>query len=182
MNIVGGKYRGKKLNTPKDMSVRPTLERTREALFNILYSKIGDIKDFDVADIFAGTGAFGLEALSRGAKSVTFADKDIALIAKNAALFTAEKEKIKIIKTDATNLPLSLKPFDLVFCDAPYEKGLTLPAVESLVQKKWLKDGALCLIETGKSETLNLPEAFEQIDERIYGAAKIRFFIFHTYF
>lgn len=176
MRIVAGKYRGKKLFSPKNDNVRPTSERAREALFNILNSRFGnDYSDFDLLDIFAGTGAFGFEGLSRGVRSVTFVDINTELLKKNAAMFTSEKEKIKIIQSDAANLSHSLKQYNFVFSDAPYDKGLSEKALSELVKKNWLADGAICIIETRFSEQITISSEFEQIDERVYGQAKVLF-------
>jgi 16S rRNA (guanine966-N2)-methyltransferase len=178
MRIVAGKYKAKRLFAPKDIAVRPTLERTREALFSILYSKGIDFNNTRVLDVFAGTGAFGFEALSRGAQKVTFIDKDTQIVQKNAALFEAEKNKISIIKANVSVLPYMPEKYNLLFMDAPYDKGLTEVAIESLLKRDLIDDNALCLIETQKDETLNLPNNFEFFDERVYGIAKIRFFIY----
>ena len=176
MRIVAGKYRGKKLFTPKNDSVRPTSERAREALFNILNSKFGsDYSCFDLLDIFAGTGAFGFEGLSRGINSVTFLDINTELVKKNARLFADDKEKIKIIQANAVNLPHSIKQYNFVFSDAPYDKGLSEKAFFELATKGWLKDNALCVIEIRHSENISLPQNFVQFDERIYGQAKVLF-------
>ena len=176
MRIVAGKYRGKKLFTPKNDSVRPTSERAREALFNILNSRLSsDYSGFDLLDIFAGTGAFGFEGLSRGVRSVTFVDINTELVKKNAALFADDKDKINIIKANAANLPRSLRQYNFVFSDAPYDKGLSSKALMELAQKEWLADGALCVVEVRNTEDLELPKGFEQIDERIYGQAKVLF-------
>ena len=176
MRIVAGKYRGKKLFTPKDMTVRPTSERAREALFNILNSRFGSkYSDFDLLDIFAGTGAFGFEGLSRGVKSFAFIDINTELVKKNAALFTLEKEKIKIIQANATNLPRAIKQYNFIFSDAPYDKGLSQKALSELSNKGWLADGAICIIEIRHSEDLNIPQGFSLIDERIYSQAKVLF-------
>ena len=96
MRIIAGKYRGKKLFSPAQEGVRPTSDRAREALFSTLYSRFGGFADLSVIDIFAGTGAFGLEALSRGAKEAVLIDKDTALSAKNAALFPDFKQKLEV--------------------------------------------------------------------------------------
>ena len=178
MRIVAGKYKAKQLFTPKTNDVRPTLERTREALFSILYSKGVNFSQTDVLDVFAGTGAFGFEALSRGAKSVTFIDKDTKITIKNAQLFPADKEKIKIIKADATNIFNSTKQYHLIFMDAPYSQGLTEKALENLIKKDYIATNALVLIETLKTEEIIFPATLELCDERNYGIAKIRFFIF----
>lgn len=178
MRIVAGKYKAKQLFVPKGIDVRPTLERTREALFSILYSKNLNFEELSVLDIFAGTGAFGFEALSRGAKNITFIDKDTKPVSKNASLFASEKDKIKIIKADVHNLPISTIKYNLIFMDAPYSKGLTDIAIENLINKDYIADNSLILVETLKSEEIILPPDLELCDERIYGIAKIRFFIF----
>ncbi len=176
MRIIGGKYRGKKLFTPNGKEIRPTADRAREALFNILYSQLGGLQKERVLDVFAGTGAFGLEALSRGAENVIFIDKDTGLLNKNASLFPAEKSKITIISADATQLPPARKKATLAFLDAPYAKGLSAPALENLDKKNWLEDGALCLVEMRRDEFLTSPVCYEKYDERAYGLAKIMFY------
>ena len=176
MRIVAGKYKAKQLFVPKGIDVRPTLERTREALFSILYSKGIDFSNTDVLDVFAGTGAFGFEALSRGAKSVTFIDKDTKPVVKNAALFEQEKAKINIIKSDVSSILYQQKKYNLIFMDAPYAKGLTEIALDSLIKKDLIDNNALCIVETRKDESIEFPSCFEQCDERIYGIAKIMFF------
>lgn len=180
MRIVAGKYRGKKLFTPDYEGVRPTSERAREALFSILYSRLGGLGGCKVLDIFAGTGAFGLEALSRGAVKVAFVDKNPKLLNKNTALFLPEKDKIKIVAADALRLPPAAEAYDLIFSDAPYAQNLSAEAIREAAAKGWIANGALCLIETRKDEGLALPEFFTQVDERIYGIAKIRFYIYQS--
>lgn len=178
MRIVAGKYKAKQLFVPKGIDVRPTLERTREALFSILYSKGIDFSQTKVLDVFAGTGAFGFEALSRGALKVTFVDKDVKPVLKNAALFETEKSKINIVKADATCLPMLSDKYDLIFMDAPYNKGLTEKAIKSLMKNNLITDNALFLIETAKDEHIDFPSNLTFCDERIYGIAKISFFYF----
>lgn len=176
MRIVGGKYRGKKLWAPEGKNVRPTSERAREAIFNILYSHIGgDYSEISLLDVFAGTGAFGLEALSRGFKDVTFVDVDIIPVQKNAKMFTSESEKINIIKADATRLPKARRKFDMVFMDAPYAMDLTPKALQQLVKQGWLKEKALYIAEIRQDEKWQLPAEFELIDERVYGLARVLF-------
>lgn len=179
MRIVAGKYRGKKLFTPDYDGVRPTSERAREALFSILYSRFSGLDNCKVLDIFAGTGAFGLEALSRGAEKVAFVDKTPKLLNKNTALFSAEKDKIKIVCADALRLPAADEAYNLIFSDAPYAQNLSVKALCEAAAKGWIADGALCLVETRKDEELSLPENFVQVDERIYGIAKISFYAYH---
>ena len=176
MRIVGGKYRGKKLWTPEGKEVRPTSERAREAIFNILYSKLGgDYGALNLLDVFCGTGAFGFEALSRGFKYVTFADIDTVPVNKNAKLFVPEKERFDVIKADATRLPRARRQYDLVFMDAPYAKGLTEQALAQIVAQGWLSERAICIVEVRKDECFPLPEVFEFLDERVYGLARVLF-------
>lgn len=176
MRIIAGQYRGKKLFTPDGKNVRPTSERAREAVFNILNSHLDcDYDSIRLADIFAGTGAFGLEAISRGAAMVTLVDKDTTLVAKNAKMFIKEQSKIKIIKTDALNLPHISDKFNMVFMDAPYAKGLTEEVLKQLTQKDWLMENSLCIVEIKKDEHIDIPEEYKVLDERIYGLAKILF-------
>ena len=176
MRIIAGKYRAKKLFSPIDRMVRPTADRTREAIFNILYSQLqGNYSELILADIFAGTGAFGFEALSRGFKKVCFVDIDTALVQKNANLFCKEQDKIKIIKADATKLPQLNLQFDVVFFDAPYAKELSKTALQQVLKQNLLNKQSICIVEMHKDENFALPEEFYIVDERVYGIAKVVF-------
>ncbi len=172
MRIVSGIYRGKKLFSPLGEHVRPTADRAKEAVFNILSSRLNWNK-CRVADIFCGSGALGLEALSRGAPEICLVDLDLSSAAKNIALFPNERNKIKQIKGDARQLPPAKEPYDVIFMDAPYNKNLTLPALQNLQEKNWLKPDTLCVVEVEKSEKLDIPQNFEVLDERLYGLAKV---------
>ena len=175
MRIISGTKRGKTLFTPKDERIRPTTDRAREALFSIIHSKIGDsLPNMAILDIFSGTGAFGLEAASRGAKSITFVDIDLNLTEKNAKL--CGFNNIKFIKHDARTLPPALQKHDLIFLDAPYNMGLSEPTLENLIKQNYLADNALIIVETAKDEVLSIPSTLTQIDERTYGAARFTFF------
>jgi 16S rRNA (guanine966-N2)-methyltransferase len=158
------------------MSVRPTADRAREALFNILYSRFGSLSACRVLDVFAGTGAFGLEAISRGALCATFMDICSDSVTKNAALFSAEKSKIRIVRADVTTCPTATEKYNLIFSDAPYAKNLSVPALTALAQKGWIEDNALCLVETRRDEDSDFPIFFEKTDERLYGLAKVCFY------
>ena len=174
MRIISGTKRGKVLFTPKDERIRPTSDRAREALFSIIISKIGDtLQKMSVLDIFSGTGAFGLEAASRGAKNVTFVDIDLNLTEKNAKL--CGFENIDFIKRDARLLPPAKRQYNLIFMDAPYNLGLSTPTLENLLQQGYSAPDALIIVETAKDEELTIPENLKLFDERIYGAAKFRF-------
>lgn len=179
MRIIGGAYRGKNLYSPQNEGVRPTADRAREAVFNILNSKLNNNwAEYDVLDVFTGTGALGLEALSRGAKSVALLDINLQTAKRNATLFPKEKEKIKLISADAANLPPTQKTYNLVFMDAPYNKGLSAAALKSLAEKGWLAPNAWVLVELEKDEALDNIPCFEQVDERRYGLARVIFFRF----
>lgn len=176
MRIIAGKYRAKKLFTPLDNSIRPTADRVREALFNILNSRLdNNWEGIKMLDLFAGTGACGLEALSRGAEKITLVDRASENCRKNVSLFTKEQARIKIITTDATKLPQTAEKYNLFFMDAPYKKGLSSLALQELLSKNYLEAGCLGLVEVEKSEEIEIPKAFELVDERRYGLAKILF-------
>jgi len=180
MRIVAGRFRGKALLSPKDDSIRPTADRVREAVFNILASRIGPHLDGKrVLDLFAGTGALGLEALSRGASQVVFVDDGAearGLIRDHIEAFGAGG-LTKLLRRDATNLGLAgtMGPFDLVFLDPPYGKGLGEQALASVVAGKWLAPGATIVLEEGSDVALDLPDRFVVDDRREYGAAAVHF-------
>ena len=176
MRIIGGTYRGKKLYSPASTAVRPTADRAREAVFNILNSKLGgDWSSVELLELFTGSGAFALEALSRGVAKVCMADIDLRDAKRNAALFPQEASKIKMLKADVTKMPQAAEKYNLLFMDAPYNQGLSEPALASVLAKGWLFDDCLCVVETEKNESFVLPQGFELIDERIYGLAKFWF-------
>lgn len=175
MRIIAGIKRGKQLYTPKDERIRPTADRAREAVYSILTAKLEKpLNEYCVMDIFSGTGAFGLEAASRGAKSVTFVDIDLTLTQKNAVL--CGFSNINFIKADARKLAHTKSPVDIIFADAPYNQGLSEPTLINLLQKGYISTQTLVIIETAKDEHLEAPEELELIDERTYGAAKFSFF------
>lgn len=174
MKINGGKYRGKNLFSPQSEAVRPTSDRMREAVFNILRSRLGfNFSDKVFFDVFAGSGAIGLEALSQGFGSVFFFDRDTAPLQKNLRLFPNEGARVHVVPGDVVQACPVGVPADVLFMDAPYNKGLTEPALQHLAAGSFLKNGALCLIETEKNEACALPPAFEALDERRYGLAKL---------
>lgn len=176
MRIIGGLYRGKKLLSPRSANVRPTADQAREAVFNILFSRLGKPwNELSAADVFAGSGAFALEAVSRGVRSVTLVDLDLTDAARNVALFPAEKNKIRLLKADAARLPTVPAPFDLLFLDAPYHLGLSEKALASLLKQNWIGPDSLCVVERARDEKLTLPDGLEAVDERIYGIARFLF-------
>lgn len=187
MRIVAGKYRGLSLATPKDDRVRPTSDRVREALFNVLAHR-----DFDVGftlhgarvlDLFAGTGALGLEALSRGASFVMFVDDHFesrALIRRNVEAAHATGAT-KIWRRDAAvlgDIPANAGGgFGLVFIDPPYRKGLAERSLASLVAGNWLSDRCLLAVETAEDEALDVPPSLTIVDDRTYSETRVRLIV-----
>lgn len=180
MRIVGGKFRGKALLSPTDDSIRPTSDRARESMFNILASRIGvHLDGVKVLDLFAGTGALGLEAISRGATSAVFVDTGAearGLIRDHIEAFGIAGFA-KLLRRDATALGPAgtMGPFDLVFLDPPYAKGLGEQALVSLRAGGWLAKDATIVLEESSEVELNLPPGFEIDDRREYGAAAVHF-------
>lgn len=185
MRIVAGKFRGKQLNSPSDDSIRPTADRVRESMFNILGSRLGPVFDGKrVLDLFAGTGALGLEALSRGAAHVTFVDtgaESRGLVRDHIQAFGVAGIT-KLLRRDATALgtPGTFGQFDLVFLDPPYGLGLGEKAMAELAANGWLKSGATLVWEESADAAVTVPEGFVLDDERTYGAAAVRFLTFGT--
>lgn len=182
MRIVGGKYRAKRLAAPKDESIRPTSDRARQALFNILaHGRHGlgadGMDGIAVLDVFAGTGALGLEALSRGAGMVSFIDVEFPacrLIKRNAAALGAAEE-VDIQRRDALDPGPAPRGHALIFLDPPYGEGLGPAALTALAREGWLAPGALCILELARKESFEPPDGFELLDRRNYGAAAIAF-------
>jgi 16S rRNA (guanine966-N2)-methyltransferase len=181
LKIVGGKHRGRSIAAPEGLSTRPTSNRAREALFNILTHAnwredgTSPLVDAHVLDAFAGSGALGLEALSRGAAKATFFDSDptaVRLLGENVRKL-GEASAAKVVRADATRPPPSREACDLVFLDPPYRSGLAAPALTALAAAGWLKPGAIVTVELANTEDLLPPHRFEALDERRYGAAKI---------
>ena len=179
MRVVGGRFKGLSLATPKSHAIRPTSDRLREAVFNILAHAYDDpVQGARVLDLCAGTGAMGIEALSRGARSVVFIDVSAearALIRRNleAAGIMA---LARISKRDATHLgPAGAQGnFTLVFLDPPYGQGLAEKALASLARGGWLADGALIVVEERAGLELKMPAGYIERERRAYGETEIR--------
>ena len=185
MRITGGTMRGRALAAPSDMRVRPTSDRVREAVFNILahndFDCGFDLEGAAVADLFAGTGALGIEAISRGAKYCLFVEdaaESRALIRENVEAFGLTGAT-KIWRRDATKLgpmgPGAGGPFALVFLDPPYRKNLIAPALTSLRDDGWLAKDAIAVAEMDASEDVAAIDGFEEIDTRSYGETRVKF-------
>ena len=173
MRVVGGRLRGRNLATPASQAIRPTADRLRESLFNILIHAYDDpIENARVLDLFAGTGALGIEAVSRGAAFSLFVDNG----AEARALLRSNVEALglggvtKVFRRDATNLGPAhpLDPFSLVFLDPPYGKGLAEKALSSLRDGGWLVPGALLVVEEAKAAGFVAPEGFDELERRAY--------------
>src|SRR4051794_15760115 len=173
MRVVGGRLRGRSLASPATREIRPTADRLRESVFNILIHAYDDpIDGARVLDLFAGTGALGIEAVSRGAKFTLFVDNG----AEARALLRSNVESLglggvtKVYRRDATDLGHAhpVEPFSLVFLDPPYGKGLADKALASLRDGGWLTPGALVVVEEGKAAAFAVPKGFEELERRAY--------------
>jgi 16S rRNA (guanine966-N2)-methyltransferase len=184
MRIIGGKHRGRPLSAPQGRAVRPTSDRAREALFDILaHGRFADGPAYEgarVLDVFAGTGAFGLEALSRGAAQATFMEKDrTALAALRANIeVLGEARAAAVLPVDARRPPRAGAPCALAFLDPPYGEDLAAPALTALAAAGWLAPGALVVVEVAAKQTLAAPDGLALLDERRYGAARLVFLRF----
>ena len=182
MRVVGGRHRGRRLVAPPGEAGRPTSDRAREALFNILshgdFAAAGlPFAGENVVDAFAGTGALGIEALSRGAARAVFIETDrtaLAALRRNLAALD-EEDSADIISGDATRPPRPPYQAALAFLDPPYRSDLATPALAALARMGWLAPRALAIVELAAKELFSPPPGFAMIDERVYGAAKLVF-------
>ena len=184
MRVISGIWRNHKIIAPQGNTVRPTADRARQMIFNVvensgLYSK-WPIKKATFLDLFAGTGAVGIEALSRGAGTAIFIDNSrtsVAAVDSNVKSIGAEKKSI-IIQADALNPGPPRATSSIVFLDPPYQYHLSGKALTSLSKTKWFEAGALIIVETSKNDLLNLPSAFDPIEQRNCGNARFWFYVF----
>jgi 16S rRNA (guanine966-N2)-methyltransferase len=182
MRIVGGRHRGRRIQAPPGEAVRPTSDRAREALFNILshggYAAAGPpYAEARVLDAFAGTGAIGLEALSRGAAEAVFMERDgraLAALRRNVEAL-GETRRAVILTVDATRPPRAAQHCAVAFLDPPYQSGLAGPALSALAEAHWLQPQALVIVELAAREAFLPPAGFSPIEERVYGAARLVF-------
>ena len=180
MRIVGGRARGTHLAGPKSPAIRPTSDRLRESLFNILAHGLGDpVEGARVLDLFSGTGALGLEALSRGARFCLFVEE----AAEARALIHTNVEALgaggitKLWRRDATKLGrcAPMEPFDLAFLDPPYGKGLADAALAAMADGGWLKPGAIVVVEESATAAITVPLGLVFVDERQQGDTRLAF-------
>ena len=180
MRIVGGTFRGRPLATPRSEAIRPTGDRTREAVFNVIAHNWPErLEGARVLDLFSGTGALGLEALSRGAAHCLFIEESAegrGLIRTNVEAFGLQG-RARIFRRDATRLGEAgtIAPFDLVFADPPYGKGLAERALESALAGGWLKPDALVVVEEAASSPFQPVEGFDVLQRREWGETSVTF-------
>jgi 16S rRNA (guanine966-N2)-methyltransferase len=181
MRIVGGRLRGRPLAGPRSSAIRPTSDRLRESLFNVLHHAYGlPQPETRVLDLFAGTGALGLEAISRGAAQALFVETGV----EGRGIIRSNIETLgltgvtRILRRDATDLGKAgtIQPFDLAFCDPPYGMGLGEKTLASAAAGGWLKPQALCVLEERRDATVALPSGFERLEQREAGDSQLVFF------
>lgn len=171
MRIIAGEWRGRALVAPTGQATRPTADRTREALFSMLTSRLGDFEGLKVADLFAGTGALGLEALSRGAACCTFVEQDRAAL----AALTANIERLGASDRAVVRAQSALSvsgSFDLVMLDPPYDSGFGQQALTRLLERGGIGPGTLISLETGAREDVAVPGLSIDVN-RLYGKARL---------
>jgi 16S rRNA (guanine966-N2)-methyltransferase len=181
VRIVGGEFRGRSLATPKSDDIRPTTDRTRESLFNILSHAYPEALDGTrVLDLFAGTGAVGLEALSRGARAALFVEQGV----EGRGLLHSNIEALgvigraKIFRRDATSLGGvgTMEPFHLLFADPPYAKGLGERALDAAARGGWLVEGALAILEERADIQPAVVDCYELLEVRTFGETRMHFY------
>ncbi|MCT2400647.1 16S rRNA (guanine(966)-N(2))-methyltransferase RsmD [Novosphingobium mangrovi (ex Huang et al. 2023)] len=174
MRIVAGEWRGRKLAAPEGDTTRPTADRTRETLFSMLTSRLGSFEGLKVADLFAGSGALGLEALSRGAAHCLFVDQDAAAIRairRNIANLQAQA-RCDVRACSVLSLGPTKEPLDLVLLDPPYDTGAGSVAIDKLARLGWIGDTTWVSLETSKGESPSI-KGFESETMRDIGKARL---------
>ena len=180
MRVVGGRLRSRPIAGPKSNDLRPTADRLREALFNILMHAYGDpVTGARVLDLFAGTGALGIEAVSRGAAFVLFVDDGVEArsLLRNNTEALGLGGTTRIFRRDATKLGPAhpLEPFSLVFLDPPYGKGLAEQALAAAREGGWLTPEALIVVEEAANAGFKAPEGFSELERRTYDDTELVF-------
>ncbi len=171
MQIISGLYKGQKLHSSRE--IRPTMGFIKQAIFNILlhnphYSQI--LKNAYVLDLFCGTGALGLEALSNGAKHAFMIDKDINSITRNSSRY---KEKVTILRANAYRLPRASKACDLIFIDPPYHQTNYEEILRNLIKSQWIRPGSIVIFEMSRQSKYNNLEQYKLLEERKYSTVKL---------
>ena len=179
LRIIAGRHRGRRIAAPEGLATRPTSERAREALFGVLERGSPPLRGSRFLDLFAGSGAAALEAISRGAVEALCIDQASAAVAAIRANVEAlgESGAVSVLRADACRLGPASQPFDIAFLDPPYGSGLAAPTLLALLERGWLAPGARIAVEIAQREALQPPPGLLVEDERRYGAA--RFLLLH---
>ena len=174
MRIIAGEWRGRKLQAPVGEATRPTADRTRETLFSMLVSRLGSFEGLNVADLFAGSGALGLEALSRGSEACLFVEHDAAAIRSLRANIAALRapERCDVRAGSVLAIGPAKTALDLVLLDPPYDSGAGVVALEKLLRLGWIGPASWVSLETGHTEIVS-PKGFTIDADRKVGKAKL---------
>ena len=184
MRIVAGRHRGRNIIAPDGVDIRPTSDRVRESLFNVLEHRdwgkggVSILSGARVLDAFCGTGACGLEALSRGAGQATFMDNNntaIDLCRRNIAALE-EHERSNVLRNNCLQPVRSPQPYDLIFLDPPYKANIAAAAMQSLSVNGWMAEGAICAVESSSDEQINPAADTTLLEDRKYGTTRVRIF------
>ena len=181
MRIIAGRWRGQHLTAPEGRHTRPTSDRARGALFNLLLHGKPAAAGFRLAgarvlDAFAGTGAVGLEALSRGAVHTTFMENApdvLSVLRRNIEACDTAGSNSRVLAVDVSEPPRATQPCDMVFMDPPYGRELWRQAASAFTQAGWMAEGAICCIELGREDAFETLPGFGRLDDRRYGAARV---------
>lgn len=175
LRIIAGKHRSRRLEMPQSEAVRPTMDRVREALFSSLSHHLGSFEGARVLDVCCGSGAAGLEAISRGAGFAVFMDSSseaLALARRNAQTLR-EQEQCRFVQANILTPPAADAPCDLILMDAPYDQGLSDKGFAALLNAGWATPAALAAIEVGRDEPFLSPAGWSVLLERAYGPARL---------
>lgn len=185
MRIIAGKFKNHQLISPTSKDIRPTSDRIKESIFNVLWHHdwFESFAEIRCLDGFCGTGALGFEAYSRGVESVTFVDvsaESLKICAENQKKLDPAKKHTHLLRADLSETSgavalASRGPFDLIFLDPPYREGLVEKALAVLLSQGLIADGAVLVLETHKTETIELPLGFHILSEKVYATTKIHF-------
>jgi len=179
MRVIGGRLKGRRLHAPGGRQTRPTSDRLRESLFNILiHGETTPLSGARVIDLFAGSGALGIEAISRGAAAAIFVETArpaLTALERNVAELGIDKQ-IRILRSDATRLPSARASVDIAFLDPPYGKSLAEPALAALLTGGWLALGSTVVVESGADENVEVPRELKQLHARRVGQSTVHIF------
>jgi 16S rRNA (guanine966-N2)-methyltransferase len=179
IKIIAGRLKGRNIPTFQDKRYRPSQSRLREALFSILtsgeFGKNNILQDSMVLDLYSGAGSLSFEAISRGAAHCTMIDFEAEhlRLAQSAAEQFGEEDNMSFLRLDAANLPIATKKYNLVFIDPPYNTGLAVKTLKSIMSKGWIEDGAVIAVEISRKEDLKEIPGYDVVSERIYGNSKL---------